>query len=145
SRVPPPVARAAHDMGPSARSLGPLQLEERSGRLVSGEDLADRVVIASFIFTRCPLSCPRISAVMKDLQRRLAGTEVLLVSFSVDPEHDTPAVLSDYAQRFGALPDRWWFLTGPKAAIYALIRDRFQLSLLEAPPPDPATDVEAIA
>src|SRR5205823_7967533 len=46
---------------------------------------------------------------------------------------------------FGASPDRWWFLTGPKAAIYALIRDRFMLSLMEAPDPDPSTGVEAIA
>ena len=62
----------------------------------------------------------------------------------MDPEHDTPAVLSDYAKRFGALPDRWWFLTGPKATIYGLIRDRFKLSLVEGMPADPATDTEAI-
>ena len=145
SRVPPAAARAAHDLGSAARSLGSFRLQERSGRVVTGEDLAGRVVIAAFIFTRCPLSCPRISGVMKDLQGRLAGTDVLLVSISVDPEHDTPAVLSDYARRFGAVPDRWWFLTGPKATIYALIRDRFLLSLMEAPAPDPSTGVEAIA
>ena len=63
--------------------------------------------------------------------RRLAGTNVLLVSISVDPEHDTPAVLSDYAERFGALPDRWWFLTGPKSTIYDLVQNRFKLSLVE--------------
>jgi protein SCO1/2/putative membrane protein len=112
--------------------------------MVTGLDLADRVAIASFIFTRCPLSCPRISGVMKDLQGRLAGTDVLLVSISVDPEHDTAAVLSDYARRFGATPDRWWFLTGPKATIYDLIRDRFLLSVMETPPADSSTGVEAI-
>ena len=145
SRVPPATARAAHDLGSSSRSLGSFRLQERSGRIVTGDDLADRVAIASFIFTRCPLSCPRITGVMKDLQGRLAGTDVLLVSISVDPEHDTPAVLSDYARRFGASPDRWWFLTGPKATIYALIRDRFLLSLMETSAPDPSTGVEAIA
>ena len=61
-------------------------------------DLAERVWIASFIFTRCPLSCPRITTVMKGLQERLAGTDVQLVSLSVDPEHDTPEVLADYAR-----------------------------------------------
>jgi protein SCO1/2/putative membrane protein len=144
ARRVPTAVRSAHDLGPSARSLGSFRLEERSGRTVTADDLADRVAIASFIFTRCPLSCPRISGVMKALQGRMAGTDVLLVSFSVDPEHDTPAVLAEYARRFGALPDRWWFLTGPKATIYALIRDRFLLSLLETPAPDPATGIEAI-
>jgi protein SCO1 len=142
SRVPPPVARAARDLGPSARSLGSFRLEERSGRTVSAEDLADRVVIASFIFTRCPLSCPRITSVMQGLQGRLAGTSVQLVSFSVDPEHDTPEVLRLYADRYGASPDRWWFLTGPRSTIYELIRERFQLSVMEAPGPS-TSDTEA--
>jgi protein SCO1 len=144
-RDAPAIPRAAHDLGPAAPSLGRFQLEERSGRTVRAADLANRVAIVSFIFTRCPLSCPRISGVMKSLQGRLAGTNVLLVSLSVDPEHDTPTVLSEYAQRFGAAPDRWWFLTGPKATIYDLIGDRFKLPLREAGPADPATGTEAIS
>ncbi len=144
SRVAPAAPRAAHDLGPSSPELGTLKLDERSGRVVTDNDLADRVAIASFIFTRCPLSCPRISGVMKGLQAELAGTNVLLLSVSVDPEHDTPAVLKDYADRFGARPDRWWFLTGPKATIYGLIRDRLQLSLMEGFPADPENGSEAI-
>jgi protein SCO1/2/putative membrane protein len=143
-RAAPAAARAAQDPGPSARSVGPFRLEERSGRTVTDRDLADRVAIASFIFTRCPLSCPRISGVMKGLHGRLAGADVLLVSFSVDPDHDTPAVMADYARRFGASPESWWFLTGPKATTYALIRDRFLLGVEEAPAPDPATGIESI-
>ena len=85
---------------PSARS-GSL---ERSGRPVTDADLADRVWVASFIFTRCPLSCPRITSVMKSLQDKLAGTGVQLVSLSVDPEHDTPEVLSAYAAKFCGRP-----------------------------------------
>jgi uncharacterized membrane protein YozB (DUF420 family)/cytochrome oxidase Cu insertion factor (SCO1/SenC/PrrC family) len=144
SRVAPTVPRAAHDLGPSAPELGAFRLEERSGRIVTENDLADRVGIASFIFTRCPLSCPRISGVMKGLQGPLAGSNVLLLSVSVDPEHDTPAVLSEYARRFGAMPDRWWFLTGPKATIHHLIRDRLKLSLTEGIPADPENGTEAI-
>ena len=81
---------------------------------------------------------------MKRLQGELAGTKVLLLSISVNPEHDTPAVLSDYAKRFGAMTDRWWFLTGPKATIYDLIQDRLKLSLMEATPADPENGTEAI-
>ena len=144
SRVAPPAPRAAHDLGPSGPELGKFHLEERSGRAVSEADFADRVGIVSFIFTRCPLSCPKISGVMKGLQNDLAGSSVLLLSVSVDPVHDTPAVLAEYANRFGAKPDRWWFLTGPKAAVFDLVRDRLKLSLVEGIPPDPQNGTEAI-
>jgi protein SCO1/2/putative membrane protein len=69
---------------------------------------------------------------MRSLQARLAGTNARLVSISVDPEHDTPEVLAAYARRFEADPDRWWFLTGPKDAVYDLIGDRFKLSVAPA-------------
>jgi protein SCO1 len=144
NRAAPSVPRAAHDLGTAAPELGTFRLEERSGRAITEIDLADRVAIASFIFTRCPLSCPRISGVMKGLQVELAGTKVLLLSVSVDPEHDTPAVLSEYANRFGAMPDRWWFLTGPRATIHDLIRDRLKLTLTEGAPADPEKGTEAI-
>lgn len=142
SRQPSRSRRAAEDLGPASLPLGSFQLVERSGHAVAAGDLADRVAIASFIFTRCPLSCPRITGVMQSLQGRLAGTSVLLLSFSVDPEYDTPAVLKSYADRYGASPDRWWFLTGPKSDIYDLIRDRFKLSVMESPGP-PGSDTEA--
>lgn len=141
-RYPLRDARAAEDLGSSARSLGTFRLEERSGRTVTDADLSNGVSIASFIFTSCPLSCPRITGVMKGLQDRLAGSSVRLVSFSVDPEHDTPAVLQEYARRFGAAGDRWWFLTGSRAVIYDLIRDRFQLGVEKSTaPPSPDSEV----
>jgi protein SCO1 len=138
-------ARAGQDLGPGAYPLGEFELVERSGRTVHQSDLAERVWIASFIFTRCPLSCPRISSVMKGLQSRLKGRNVLLVSVSVDPEHDTPAVLADYAQRFGASADGWWFLTGPKSSIEELVQHRFKLSLAVTTAEDRATGAEAIS
>ncbi len=142
-RVPPRPARAAQDLGASGQLLGSFELEERSGRTVTADDLRDRVAIASFIFTRCPLSCPRITGVMQGLQKRLDGTGVLLLSFSVDPEHDTPEVLRQYAERYGAAPDRWWFLTGPKSIIYGMIRERFKLGVMEAAGP-PGSDTESV-
>jgi protein SCO1/2/putative membrane protein len=101
---------------------------------VSHDDLAGRVWVASFIFTHCPLSCPRISSVMKSLQGSLAGTGVQLVSISVDPDRDRPAVLTDYAARFGADTTRWWFLTGPRDAIARLVTQGFKQGLAMASP-----------
>ncbi len=81
---------------------------------------------------------------MKAIGNRLAATDVLLLSFSVDPDYDTPAVLDAYARRFEVSPDHWWFLTGQKQSIYDLVRGRFKLPLMDAGPTDPATEREAI-
>jgi protein SCO1/2/putative membrane protein len=137
--------RAAQDLGDQAPEVGTFQLIERSGRTITESELSDRVWIASFIFTRCPLSCPRISSVMKSLQEKLRGSQVLLVSLTVDPDHDTPPVLDTYARGFGADPDRWWFLTGSRSLIYKLIESKFKLSVMVNPAPDPAGKDEAIA
>ena len=123
----PASARAAHDLGGRGFPLGAFRLVERSGRTVTEADFAGKVWAASFVFTRCPLSCPRISTVMKGLQAKREAAGLRLVSISVDPGHDSPAVLSAYAERFGADPDRWWFLTGPRDDVHALIRSGFKL------------------
>ncbi len=125
----PRAARLGQDLDDRGFDLGSFRLTERSGRVVTDADLADRVWVASFIFTHCPLSCPRITSIMKGLQERLAGSNVKLVSLSVDPERDTPAVLADYARRYGADAGRWWFVTGPKGEIVPLIRERFKLGV----------------
>jgi protein SCO1/2 len=66
---------------------------------------------------------------MSELQKPLEKTDVHLVSFSVDPEKDTPAVLRSYAERLQAKSGRWDFLTGPKSAIYKLSHDGFKLAV----------------
>ena len=81
---------------------------------------------------------------MKDLQQQFAGTNVLLASFTVDPDYDTQAVLSEYAQRFAARPDRWWFLTGGKQQIHDLVQGRFKLGLQEASAAERAAGSETI-
>jgi protein SCO1/2/putative membrane protein len=128
-------APAGQDLGDVGEPIGPFSLVERSGAPVTAETLRDQVWIASFIFTRCKLSCPRITSVMKSLQDRLGDADVKLVSISVDPEYDTPEVLSEYARTFDADPDRWWFLTGPKDETLNLIRTKFLLTAMTNPSP----------
>jgi protein SCO1/2 len=82
--------------------------------------------------------------VMKGLQDRLAKTDVLLVSISVDPDNDTPPVLTRYAQGFDASPGRWWFLTGAKATIHDLVQGRFKQGLSEPTPAERTLGAEAI-
>lgn len=114
-------------------------LVERSGQQVRRADLYGKVWVVNFMFTRCPGDgeCLLETNRMARLQTQFARQEdVRLVSISVDPEYDAPAVLARYAQRFGADADRWLFLTGAKAAIYRLARNGFRLgvSMPEAAP-----------
>jgi cytochrome oxidase Cu insertion factor (SCO1/SenC/PrrC family) len=109
--------------------VAPFALTERSGRTITRNELLGKPWIASFVFTRCTGPCPRISSNMKKMQDRLAGESVRLVTFSVDPEYDTPEVLAKYADALGADPERWWFLTGTTDAIQAISRKSFMLPI----------------
>jgi len=95
------------------------------------DQLAGKIWIADFIFTSCPGPCPMISSRMSELQKPLEKTDVHLVSFTVDPEKDTPEVLRTYAEKLHAQPARWDFLTGARPEIYALVRDGFKLAVSE--------------
>lgn len=113
------------------------RLTNRDGRPVMRADLAGAPWIADFVFTRCPSSCPVMTAQLARFERELPpDLGVRLVSISVDPEHDTPAVLQAYAEKHGA-PPRWLFLTGPREAIYRLSKDGFKLAVGDPPPAPP--------
>lgn len=88
------------------------ELTERSGRTVQSEDLKGEPYIACFFFSTCPGTCKRQSGEMRLLQSKFKGLPIRLVSISVDPEIDTPEVLAEYAESFGADKERWLFLTG---------------------------------
>ncbi|MBO0694843.1 MAG: SCO family protein [Verrucomicrobia bacterium] len=105
------------------------QLVNQSGQPFGSAQLAGKIWIADFIYTTCPGPCPMISSRMSELQKPLEKTDVQLVSFSVDPEKDTPQVLQGYAEKLQADPVRWNFLTGPKSAIYKLSHDGFKLAI----------------
>jgi cytochrome oxidase Cu insertion factor (SCO1/SenC/PrrC family) len=68
-----------------------------------------------------------MSSQMRQVQTALASSDVRLVSMTIDPERDTPAVLADYASHFSAKPGVWYFLTGPVETLRHLDRDVFQL------------------
>ncbi|HET9225072.1 MAG TPA: SCO family protein [Thermoanaerobaculia bacterium] len=115
--------------------LPEFSLVNRDGRTIRLVDLEGKAWVADFVFTRCPASCPMMSARMARLERDLPeDLAVRLVSISVDPGHDTPEVLDAYAERFQA-PDRWLFLTGEKEAVRSLCVEGFKLGLDMEPAP----------
>ena len=116
------------------RAVPEFSLVERSGKKVTLADLHGKVWIADFIYTHCPDTCPLQTADMAKLQDRwMKESGLKLVSFSVDPERDTPRVLSQYANRFKADPERWLFLTGDQRDVAHLVEDGFHLAVAPAP------------
>ena len=117
---------------PALEPLGTLpafELIERRQTPLRLDDLRGKVWVADFMYTSCVEVCPLQSAEMARLQSAFADyADLRLVSISVDPERDTPAVLSAYAENFQADPARWLFATGEPDAIARLAQEGFRLS-----------------
>ncbi len=130
---------------PIIGAVPPFSLVERSGRPLSRDDLSGQPWVADFIFTRCAGTCPALSARMAELRRQVQrrGLQARLVSFSVDPTHDTPEVLREYADHFGA-DANWLFVTGERDALYDLIGHGFRLSVADRPPDQAAAGEELV-
>jgi protein SCO1/2 len=114
---------------PSYGTVPNFELVNQDARAFGSRQLSGKIWIADFIFTSCPGPCPIISTRMSELQKPLAKSDVHLISFSVDPEKDTPEVLRAYADKLRKEPLRWDFLTGERATIYSLSRDGFKLGI----------------
>ncbi len=131
---------------PVIAEVPPFELIDSSGRQVRRSDFDGDLWVADFIFTSCAGVCPILSSRMAGVQRRLeeAGLDVRLVSISVDPARDTPPALAAYAERYGADPERWTFLTGERDALYELIGKGFLLSVSERSPEEAGDSGELI-
>lgn len=88
------------------------KLEDRNGVEFDETFLDGKYTVVDFFYTSCPLICPGMSAVMRDIQFATEDTDIQLLSISIDPEVDTPEVLKNYANGFKADPSRWKFGRG---------------------------------
>lgn len=139
----------------AAAPIGPapaFALTDQLGRPVSDADLRGKVVVADFIYTTCTDICPALTAQMASLRTRLAdegllGNDVVLLSISVDPARDTPAVMRAYSAPFDADPANWRFLTGDETAIREVVVDGFALGIevMEAAAQDSAAHAAGTA
>jgi protein SCO1 len=103
---------------------------DQAGKVFGAGDLRGRVSVAAFMFTRCPTICPRITATMQELQARADKQDVPIhwLSFSVDPENDTPAVLDAYAKQHHIDLRSWSFLTGDSTEIRVVAEQGFKIA-----------------
>ena len=107
------------------------ELTERSGQKVRSEDLVGQPYVVCFFFSTCPGTCKRQSGEMRLLQSKFKDKPIRLLSISVDPEVDTPEVLSAYADSFNADPKQWLFLTGELQNIIKIGSEMFFLPGVE--------------
>ncbi|HEX3776734.1 MAG TPA: SCO family protein [Polyangiaceae bacterium] len=114
---------------PVLGQLGAFALVDQSGSPITAQSLRGKIWVADFFFTHCPTICPRITRRMRSLQIAAADQPITFVSFSVDPENDTPPVLSAYAKQYGADLRNWSFVTGDLAVVKATIVEGFKLAL----------------
>jgi len=91
---------------------------DQDGKPFDSAQLHGKVWVADFVFTTCTGLCPAMTEQMHEFQKKTLGSPVQMVSFSVDPEHDTPAALKSYAEMNGADLSRWHFLTGDKEMLW---------------------------
>ena len=105
-------------------------LTDQNGGTVTHAALEGQITVLDFFFTTCPGPCPGMTAQMQHIQSQTAGTNVRLMSISVDGENDTTEVLGAYAARIAADPARWAFLTGAPEVVTSIVQDglKFEVS-----------------
>lgn len=120
-------------------NVGDFSATTQDNQEITNEDLLGEWWVADFIFTKCTTICPPMTRNMTIVQKRLGEFElndkVQLISFSVDPENDTPEVLTDYAEEHGADLNNWSFLTGYDFDTIQDISVKYFQSGLEPPMP----------
>ena len=110
----------AHDALPVLFPAPPFELTDQNNRTVRADHLRGSVWVAMVFFTNCPDICPGMMGRLVDLQGAVTNPNVKLVSFSIDPERDTPEQLRQYADQLGADSSRWFLLTGTTDQMFAV-------------------------
>lgn len=131
-----PLTRHVPDAPAVMFQVPQFELVDQDGEPFNLEAMRGKVWVAGFIFTSCPSVCPKISRSMLELQQKFETFDVdaHLISFSVDPETDTPDVLKRYGTTLGADLSRWSFVTGDRAAMEELVVGGFKLAMDEPKP-----------
>lgn len=105
-----------------------LELTERGGKTVHLSELKGKVILAGYVYTRCPRGCALVVSKMKKIYDEFGSDPgVQFLSFTVDPD-DTPQILTDFATSRGITKDNWWFVNGPKDAVRSYLTFQFKFA-----------------
>lgn len=133
----PVIRKQLNDFGQEVedtvfRTVPGFRLINQDGAITDSSAVNGKIHVAAFFFTRCGTICPKISSELTRVQDVFRErTEIIFLSFSVDPEHDQPEQLKQYAKRYEAIPGKWYFLTGDKAQIYTLAQRGYFLPVVD--------------
>jgi len=107
------------------------QAHDQNGKLVTNQSFAGQVYLTDFFFATCPGICPKMNGELLKVYQKFGQTPGLhFVSFTIDPDHDTTAVLRDYAQRLGAPTDaNWRFVRTSKDSVFTLAKGLFTAAM----------------
>ncbi|MDO9273928.1 MAG: SCO family protein [Lutibacter sp.] len=106
----------------------PFEFTNQDGKLIANSFYDGKVYVVEFFFTTCPTICPKMNENMLKIQNEFYGNQDFgIVSFSINPKHDTPQILKEYAKSHGATLKNWNFLTGEQDKIYELSNIGFTL------------------
>lgn len=114
-------------------TIPPFEFTDQYGQLVTNANYKGKsIYISDFFFTSCPTICPKMKTQMLRLYKKYKGNnEVMFLSHSIDPRHDTVPVLSEFAKKLGVTDIQWRFVTGDKEKIYAIAAKGYMTSALE--------------
>ncbi|GGK12653.1 photosynthetic protein synthase II [Yeosuana aromativorans] len=100
----------------------------QDGKTITDKDYEGKVYVIEFFFTTCPTICPRMNTNLVKIQNEFIGNDDFgVASFTINPEHDTPEVLKEYAQKYGVTNPNWNLMTGNQEDIYKLANEGFNL------------------
>jgi len=132
---PPRAARAGEpDEFVTGFFIPPFELVDQDEKRVTNAAFEGRITVIDFFFTHCPFICPAMTGrfgVLVDTLKDVPRAQFL--SFSVDPAHDTPARLREYAATNEADTTRWRFLTGPKEVTWKILEEGLKWGIEERP------------
>lgn len=110
------------------------EFTDQNGKTISNKDYHGKVFVVEFFFSTCPSICPIMKENLVVVQNEFKGNNNFgIASFSIDPEHDTPKVLSEYADANGIEHPNWHLLTGEREKIYDLANDGFNIYVGQDP------------
>ncbi|MGA0558357.1 SCO family protein [Larkinella sp. VNQ87] len=99
--------------------IPPFQFVNQDSLPVSNTMFDGKIYVTDFFFVSCPTICPKMKTQMKRVYDKFKGNpDVMILSHTIDPQRDTPAVLKEFATNLGITGNQWQFATGPRAEIF---------------------------
>jgi protein SCO1/2 len=120
-------------VGNPGHVVGDFSFTDQTGKTFTAQDMNGKVSVVEFFYTTCPDLCPRMNANMDKVYEKFKhAPHFEILSYTVNPGHDTPPVLAKYAEQYGADPSVWKFLTGPASKTYSLAEHDYLIGSVDS-------------